>query len=189
MELKHRLSYSKNKKKKIREMKTRNGQIVLDYLRFKESQGLSHHRLARILDFTHSLLEYWKKDFDKLNQKDLEEIAIWVNNKENWKDWTKRTYLVILKNCVKWLKKNHDLSLDLENVKSKTPKNNLMPEYLLTEEEFNRLFNGADDLQTELLIGLIYESGCRIGKILSLKIQNISFNQYGARLLVSGKTG
>ena len=41
----------------------------------------------------------------------------------------------------------------------------------------------------KVLIAILYESGARIGEILSLKIQNVSFNQYGARLIVKGKTG
>ena len=188
MDLQKWLRYSEAKKERIRELNNRNSQIVLDYLRYKESQNLSHHRLARILDFMFALVNYWKKDFDKLSQEDLEAIAIWINQ-SNWKGWTKYTYTNIFKNFVKWLMKNFDLKLELDAIKSKKPKDRLMPEYLITEEEFNRLFNGADDLQTKLLIGLLYESGCRIGEILSLKIQNVSFNQYGAKLIVTGKTG
>jgi hypothetical protein len=30
-----------------------------------------------------------------------------------------------------------------------------MPEYLITEEEFNKLFNATDDIQERLLIGLL----------------------------------
>jgi len=69
------------------------------------------------------------------------------------------------------------------------PKNAMMPEYLITEEEFNKLINATDDVQDRLLIGLLYESGCRIGEILSLQIKNVSFNNYGARLTVKGKIG
>jgi predicted amidophosphoribosyltransferase len=35
----------------------------------------------------------------------------------------------------------------------------------------------------------LYESGCRIGELLTLKIKNVSFDDYGAILIVSGKTG
>lgn len=65
----------------------------------------------------------------------------------------------------------------------------MIPEYLITEEEFNKLINAIDDIQDRLLIGILYESGCRIGEILNLQIKNVSFNNYGARLVVKGKTG
>ena len=35
----------------------------------------------------------------------------------------------------------------------------------------------------------LYESGCRIGELLSLKVKNVSFDQFGAVLRVTGKTG
>jgi integrase/recombinase XerD len=39
------------------------------------------------------------------------------------------------------------------------------------------------------LILLIYETGGRIGEILSLSLRAISFDRYGAILTVGGKTG
>lgn len=36
---------------------------------------------------------------------------------------------------------------------------------------------------------LVPESCCRIGEILSLKIKNIQFDEYGIVLTVNGKTG
>jgi ribosomal protein L40E len=39
------------------------------------------------------------------------------------------------------------------------------------------------------LILVLYESGCRIGEMLSLKLRNVQFDDYGAVLTVSGKTG
>jgi integrase/ribosomal protein L40E len=140
------------------------------------------------LDFLWHLLENFDFEFSQLNQEKVEKILIWLNQ-EDWKDWTKYSYGRILKNFLSWLNEKYNLKLNLKNVRVQNPKNSLMPEYLITEEEFNKLFNATDDLQTRLIIGLLYESGCRIGEILSLKIQNVSFNQYGARLIVKGKTG
>ena len=64
-----------------------------------------------------------------------------------------------------------------------------MPEYLLNEDDLNRLLNATDNMQTKLILGITYESAARIGEIISLKIQNVSFNAYGARIMVKGKTG
>jgi len=36
---------------------------------------------------------------------------------------------------------------------------------------------------------VLYESGCRIGEMLSLNIRNVQFDDYGATLTVDGKTG
>jgi integrase len=39
------------------------------------------------------------------------------------------------------------------------------------------------------LVLVLYESGCRIGEILSLRIKHACFDEYGAQLIVNGKTG
>ena len=163
--------------------------ICLEYIRFKQSQGLSYHRLIRIADFICHLLSNFNFDLSKISVKELEDIAIWINTHPEWKDWTKYTYLRIFKNFVRFLNEKYGLNLPADKIKVKAPKNSLMPEYLITEEEFVKLMNATDDLQFKTLLGLLYESGARIGEILSLKIQNVEFNDYGAKLYIKGKTG
>jgi ribosomal protein L40E len=51
------------------------------------------------------------------------------------------------------------------------------------------LINSADKKRDKALIAVLYESGCRIGELLSLRMKHISFDKYGAHLLVDGKTG
>jgi integrase len=97
-------------------------------------------------------------------------------------------YSQIFKNFVGWLNENYGLKIKTKDWKVQKPKNSIMPEYLITEEEFNKLFNATDDIQERVLIGLLYESGSRIGEILSLQIKNVSFNNYGAKLIVKGET-
>lgn len=47
----------------------------------------------------------------------------------------------------------------------------------------------ANCLRDKAFIMALYESGCRIGEILSLRMKNVSFDEYGAILRVTGKTG
>ena len=47
----------------------------------------------------------------------------------------------------------------------------------------------ATNLRDKALILVLYEPGCRIGEILSLRIRNVQSDEYGAVLIVSGKTG
>ena len=184
------LKFEKYKEKLIKDssISEENKKLILEYLRFKEAQGLTKGRLNRIFECLKRIAKENAVDFSKLSNEDMQNILVKINN-SNLSEWTKYTYLMMFKGFCKWLNKEKGLNLDVDIIKPKEPKNSLMPEYLITEEEFNKLFNGTDDLQMRVLLGLLYESGCRIGEILSLKIQNISFNQYGARLLVHGKTG
>ncbi len=178
----------RNKLSKIANSNYQNKEIVLEYIRSKQSENLSFHRLTRIADFLWHLLVNFKFDFSKMTQREVEDILLWIR-KQKWSDWTKYSYFRILKNFLSWLKEERGIEVNLKKITIKKPKNSIMPEYLISEEEFNKLLNATDDLQTKTLIGILYESGARIGEILSLKIKNVTFNEYGARILVRGKTG
>ena len=59
----------------------------------------------------------------------------------------------------------------------------------LTEEEVKRIASSADNFRDRVFVLVLYESGCRIGELLPLRIKNIQFDKYGAVLLINGKTG
>ena len=178
----------KTKLEKVKKLNHKGEKYLLEYINFKKSQGLTHYRLLRVLDFFYNLMKTFDIDFSKINQKDVEDIMIWIH-KQDWKDWTKYTYASVFRNFLYWLVDVYKIDVNPRRMKISSPKNSLMPDYLITKEEFNKLINGAMDPQTKLIIGILYESACRIGEIFSLKIQNVEFNQYGAKLHVKGKTG
>jgi integrase/ribosomal protein L40E len=192
LEEQHFRKFSERKLEKIKSDSTinpRTKEIFLKYVEFKQTERISYHRLSRILDLFYHILKSFKDvDFSVLTQEQVDKIWIWINQ-QNWKEWTKYTYSRIFKNFVGWLNENYSLKIKTKDWKVQKPKNSIMPEYLITEEEFNKLFNATDDIQERLLIGLLYESGSRIGEILSLQIKNVSFNNYGAKLVLKGKTG
>ncbi|MDT7858579.1 MAG: site-specific integrase [Candidatus Aenigmarchaeota archaeon] len=164
-------------------------EVFLKFVEFKQTERISYHRLSRVLDLFYHILKNFKDlDFSTLTQEQADKIWIWISQ-QDWKEWTKYTYSRIFKNFVGWLNENYGLKIKTKDWKVQKPKNSIMPEYLITKEEFNKLFNATDDIQERLLIGLLYESGSRIGEILSLKIKNVSFNNYGAKLIVKWKTG
>src|SRR3990170_1809035 len=65
----------------------------------------------------------------------------------------------------------------------------MLPEEILTEDDIKKLVESANNLRDKAFILVLYESGCRIGEILSLRIRNVQFDDYGAALIVNGKTG
>ena len=166
-----------------------NRNVILGYLRTKQSENLTESRLQRISIVMRHLAASYAPDLSKTSQEQFQDMVITINGNTKWADWTKCSTINVLKNFIKWLNKQYKLGIDTSGVRNQRPKNSVMPEYLITEDEFNRLMNTTDDLQTKLLLGLLYESGARIGELLTLKLQNITFNTYGARLALKGKTG
>jgi integrase len=60
---------------------------------------------------------------------------------------------------------------------------------ILTPEEVKLLISKARNPQHRLIFEILYETGCRKGELLSLQIKSVQFDQYGAILTFTGKTG
>ena len=77
---------------------------------------------------------------------------------------------------VKWIK--------LGAAKSRARK---LPEDMITQEEVLRLINAAKVSRDRAFVSTLYESGCRLGELLPLKIGQLQFDSLGAQLRVNGK--
>ncbi len=86
-------------------------------------------------DFLWHLLETHNIDFTALTQDQINDLAIWINGNQQWKEWTKYSYTSILRNFLDWLNEQYDLGLMIR-IRHRAPKNSLMPEYLLSEDRY-----------------------------------------------------
>jgi integrase/recombinase XerD len=64
-----------------------------------------------------------------------------------------------------------------------------LPDDLPSADDVEKLIDTATNARDKALISVLYDSGCRIGEILTLRIKNVEFDDYGAVLHVNGKTG
>ncbi len=69
------------------------------------------------------------------------------------------------------------------------PRNRKLPEEILTEEDIKKTIDAAQNARDRALVAVLYESGCRAGEFLSMRMKNVSFDRYGAVIIVHGKTG
>jgi integrase len=60
-------------------------------------------------------------------------------------------------------------------------------EELVTPDEAKQMVDAAACLRNRALIFGLYESGCRIGEIASLQLKHVTFDDYGAQLVVTAK--
>ncbi len=63
------------------------------------------------------------------------------------------------------------------------------PENLVTPEEIKKIVDNAKNIRDKAIFQLLYDSGIRMGELLTLRIKDLEFDQYGAVVKVSGKTG
>jgi len=165
-----------------------NGKIILEYYRSRVAEGLSIARILKCISTLKLISRRLKKPFTKATKEDIVNLVASIEERDI-SLWTKHDYKVILKKFYKWLY-DSDNPPEVKWIKIPTNiRNNLIKEKLLTTEEINKLVETATNIRDKALLLVLYETGRRIGEILTLKIKDVEFDQYGARLVIDGKTG
>ena len=145
----------------------------------------------------HGLAEYLcDKNFEDAGKDEITGYIDFLTRKNGRRTKRKLANLTIdiaksrLMSFYRWLNNNKlpdflvemDLKVDLKPISVKA-------EQLLSEEDINKMIKLAANTRDKAIIAFLYESGCRIGEMLSLRLKNIRFDDYGALISVSGKTG
>ena len=63
------------------------------------------------------------------------------------------------------------------------------PDFIITQGEVDLLISSCDNARDKAIFSLLYDMGVRVGELFSIRIKDVSFNDYGMKVLVSGKTG
>jgi len=154
------------------------------------AEGLTLARISKLLHHVRGLAALLGKSFDEASKDDIVQLLTKIETKPEWSPATKHDYKVILKKFYKSLKGSEEFPEQVKWIKPNYKKNNhRLPEELLTEEDVRKLVDMAQHPRDKAFILVLYESGCRIGELLNLRIRNVLFDTNGAALLVSGKTG
>lgn len=179
---------------KIKKLKNPNSKKVLEHQDSLAARGLSIATQHKYIERLYSILQWTKKDFDKLTREELKEIvSIKVDKNKRLTDSTKITYKKILRKFFQWLKDCDDGEFPPEVSWIKTggikEQKHKQPEDLLTDEDIEKMIKVTEHPRDKAFLITLAESGCRIGEILTLKIDNINFDDKGAFFVVNGKTG
>ena len=164
-----------------------------DILKFKEdciSEGLTIPRIEKLVSTIRELGLMLKIPFRSVTKEDIKGLVRGVETREKWSEWTKHDYKAILKKFYKWLRNSENHPPEVSWIKcSFKNKNHRLPEEILTQEEIKRMVEVSDNPRDKALLLVLYDSGCRIGELVSLRIKHVQFDEYGSVLLVNGKTG
>jgi len=165
-----------------------NKQKILEFYRECIVRGYSKARIIKYIETLYSIAKLLEKPFSKARKEDIVELVRKIEEK-GYSEWTKHDFKVILRIFFKWLRKTEDFPEEVRWIKVTAKRGIKLPEELLTKEEIMKLVCAADHIRDKAFILTLYESGCRIGELLTLQIKHVQFDEYGAVLLVNGKTG
>jgi integrase/recombinase XerD len=154
------------------------------------AEGLTNARISKLLHHVRRIAILLNKNFAEASKDDIAQVVREIETNPAWAPATKHDYKVILKKFYKSMRGTGEFPDEVKWIRPNFKKNNhRLPEELLTEEDVRRLVQAACHPRDKAFILVLYESGCRIGELLNLRIKNISFDANGAALLVDGKTG
>ena len=183
-------------KKELEKLKKdpHNGKDILGYYHRSVAEGKSKARILKIIRDLRLLSQRYKKPFKGSMQEDFEKFFSQMQSKD-YSPWTMRDYKTILRKYYKWLVKwPHRRTFPPEVDWIVTPnieenKYPVLPQDLLTAEEKQAMLNACQNPRDRAFIHLHIEAGRRPEENLTLCIEDIEFDDLGAKLYVHGKKG
>lgn len=153
-----------------------------------KNEGLAvasrRNQLARIFAFARVV----KKDFRGVTREDIEDYLFNLEMAPASIDQTK----IYIKKFYKWLYQSEKPPEIVSWIKIPNRRNKngrVLQMEILSPSQVKELIDAADNPMHRALISVTYESAGRVGEILGLKIKQVTIDQYGAVIIINGKTG
>lgn len=166
-----------------------NKRTIFEFVSHARAKSLSPSRINIYLATLLIFGERAKKPFLDLDKRDLEAIFSDLN-KQKYAAWTIETYKANIKYFFRWLydlDSSDPLPAAVKWLKGTRPPQKIQREDLITEDEVKKLIDTTPHLMYKALISVLYESSCRPGEVLTLRIKDVFFNSNYVCLKVSGK--
>ena len=162
---------------------------IIDFYNACTAEGLGIERTLHYLQILCQLSKKIGKDFKEADRKDIQTVCSWIETSD-YSEYTKHDYKVTLKKFYRWLRETDDYPPEVKWIKC-TVKNGSqkLPEEMLTEDDIKALIEAAPYTRDKALVMTLYESGCRVSELLTMHRRNVMFDDYGAIIRVTGKTG
>lgn len=152
-------------------------------------ERLTPGRVYKHLYHLKKITTWLNKDLDAVQIEDLKRLMKYLDTETSYTESTKKDFRITIKKFWKWMNKGtlpdmvKWIKTEIKHCQRK------LPEELLTQEEVMALVKAADNPRDKAFVLVLFESGCRIGEMMGIRIKHVGFDQYGIKLLVHGKTG
>ncbi|MEK6927680.1 MAG: site-specific integrase [Nanoarchaeota archaeon] len=180
---------------RIREAKDiseNNKKHIIGFKNNLQSDGIGLAKVNRYLFDLFKFNKILKKPFEKANKEDLRRVVSELYN-EDLSELTRRGFKIMLRKFYCYIRGIEEKGVYPDEVRwmkmTMGQKHSKLPEELLNEEDVKKIIRACTNIRDKAFIATLAESGCRISEIGTMQIKHISFESYGARLTITGKTG
>ena len=158
--------------------------LIKRFVNYKKAEKVGVERQEKYLRILRTIGEQFLDgaSFSSLKKEDVVRIVSEIEER-SWREWTKYDFRLILKTFLKWLGKTEEVAW----VKTTKPKG--LPNELLSEQDVQAMIDASLNLRDKALIAMLYEGGFRIGELGAMRVKDLTFDEYGAVTMVTGKTG
>ena len=153
-------------------------------------ESLSIATRTNYLNMLRTFLEATKKPLESIGKEDITDFFDRDKHSEGTRNLLKQTIM----RFYRWMNGGQEYPEFIKQIKNSVLKikrsyDNLDPDDLLTPEDVKKLISMVGNERDRAFLSVLYESGGRIGEILSLRIKDVVFDQHGSRVKIEGKTG
>ncbi len=162
-----------------------------DYVNFMIAKGLVERTIVKNLYcFSTYLKAIGNKPVMKVKKIDVER-AVAIVERSSYSDKSKQNIKVSIKQFYKHFMGDDEVyPREVSWIKTSLKSHKrILPEDILTEDDVLKMLEAAPNVRDKAIIALLYDSGCRMGEIMSLKIKDINLAINPAHIVVNGKTG
>lgn len=155
------------------------------------AESLSFSRVLKYVQVLMTFERFLRKPFMAATKRDLEEAVIELDH-AGYRPHYLHDIKVTIRKFYKWLKgTRYGYPEEVRWIHSvlRRSQRRMLPEGLLSEEQIRAMINASTSVRDRAIIAVLYDSGCRIGEIRTMRIKSVRFDKYGATIHVTGKTG
>ncbi len=166
-----------------------NHKAILAFTDYCFTEGLSSRRVLKYLYTLRTISLRFTKEFCKANREDIEKLVNGIE-RSDYTEWTKRDFRITLKKFFRWLRGTDDYPPEVKWLRSTIRnKRAKLPDEILSQDEVQALIAAARIPRDKAFIAALYESGCRIGELLGLRMKHVQQHPHGYQIAVNGKKG
>ena len=186
----------KSQLKKLTTFKTTqpNKNKIKNFIRDKELIGVTKTSITPYLAAVIRLLENYNKNFNKITEENLKTYFSKMQNTNSERGtpyspssiWMHKRHI---KFFYKWLNGGEIFPNKVKWIKNNSKRTTVETEDLLSPKDVETLIRNTDNTRDQAIISVLYDSATRADEFCNVRIKDVVFDQLGALMRVTGKTG
>jgi len=173
-----------------KEISERNKELILEYRDKAIAQDdIKAVRVVKLVSHMHQIAKWLGKDLDKATKNDLM-LLVGKIRAMKYKDWTKHSYLGILKKYYKIMEgDNIEAPKKAKFIKSRVKKTRQPANAYLSQENIYDMLNACQNNYERAVFSTLYDGAFRYAEFAGIQRRHVSFGDGGVEITVTGKTG